>query len=86
MKKTGTKEKLRFVYEPPVAVELSGHRVNGQQVKPPGWCWTGSNPGECNAGSSYVPPPCHIGTWPDFPDKCETGGSPWNRCRTGSAV
>jgi len=86
MKKTGAGERRRFVYEPPIAVELSGHRVNGQQVKSPGVCISGSQPtGQgCTAGGSFDHGNCKPGSMPNL-NLCNQGGYPSNYCGTGSA-
>ena len=85
MKKTGTEERVKFTYEPPVAVELSGHRVNGQQNDPKAFCISGSQPGGCSVGSSFTQENCKTGLAPKW-GHCKPGTYPWNYCGTGSAA
>lgn len=75
-------------YERPVAMDLSGATVQGQNTPPPGSCTTGQAPsqteGFCISGSAPSAGNCHVGFAPSV-GRCSTGGLPASVCLTGSA-
>lgn len=79
--------KGRPIYEPPLALDLSGKGVEGQRRRTMGMCNPGQAPTgpQCTTGSGHTPGNCQAGNIPNQ-GLCRTGTYPNSHCLGGSAV